>query len=315
MEIMRVSVDNLDHEFGLTLESHKQGVKDEFERRLVRLWRAGFLPHKICLCLNINADTLSSELEYLDCKGVELTPNYKTQEELVIESKSSDKHSKFKDDLLRRDYLFFSICSASFSNSDLSLILDVPYHYVNQLKVETHGVVNLKEKQHSVDDRNKQLCEEYKGRKEEYGIFSKLSKKYNMSRRNIDFILHDAGLRILNTKKPKDKEVTNKKQLEIAKKFSDILAEDSLSVNQIINVLGDEYNVSASHVLSIAKRSGAYQSLRAKTAPGTTDKRNKEIVKKSIERVGEDDLIKSLSNEYGLSERSIDRIIRYGKNR
>lgn len=307
MQTMRIKSADLNLDFGLTLKEQVNGAQVDFERRLTRMWRTGHLPHKVCAWLNLTSDAYCTEISLLNTKGVNLSPDNASDADRVIYAQKNLGTTKSLNADISRDFRFYFALSNAPTKHEVAALLEVPYHYLQHLSKENKNAMPKKE----IIDlpvRDKELSDEYVLRINEYGIITKLSKKYNMSRKNVDLILARAGVKDV---KPEKTTVTNEKHLEIVEIYKEMkLSAPNLNMHKITSAIASTNSMSSSQVLNILKKAGAYKPVENKTE--NISDRNIRMTSRYhdlIKTKNRADTVNTLMSEYKLSHRSVYRII------
>ncbi|MCG3884546.1 hypothetical protein I3271_07575 [Photobacterium leiognathi] len=160
-----------------------------FERRLVRMWKYGYLPSKICKVLDISGSLFSNELDRLDDAGFDLTKAgsnipFATVDNPDVRKMIFDDARFYKSTLNRRyipeqDVPYLVMCA----NEEISKIM------------EEFSVTNDEQQPEQREERNTLIIQDYLDMKGKRGVISVLSKKYGLSRKMIDNILNSANVK------------------------------------------------------------------------------------------------------------------------
>lgn len=276
VSIKRVKGSNIDLAHGLTLEKQTEGAKIDYERRIIDLWNSGTLPHIIEKIMNISAVTLSAELKHYHSAGVNLHKKQVSNEQRAILLREG--RLSFSREHSERDYQFYISRHPDFKITELAAVLGIPLSLLKSIINLLKNSLPVETKKQSIILRDKEICSEYQARCNERGIITKLSTKYNLSRRSIDIILVKAGLKNVKIKRPQ--KLTDK-QLNIVKDYNESdFSQKEITPNSIMTKIGIVYNVSSSYVHKTLSQAGIIEVTKKRLTNEELEIRNDLITNK-----------------------------------
>lgn len=250
-----------------TLEAQVSAISS-FERRLIRCWRVGLLPHEITGLLSISNNTLVNKLESLSNAGVELSPDTRSEAQYLLDAgntktKQRVPHGQLVD--MVEDYFFYA--GFGVRPCVIALLLECPQHYLNFLASKSQTL--RKRQKEDLQQRNKSIVSAFKARRHEVGIKSSLAKEFGLSRKSIDLILEAEGIDHKLTKgKPR------KRSKKVALRYKEIseryvgLFVDGKPTRGIMSKVAGEYGIMTGTLLNILKDQGVYQSINRRQECG-----------------------------------------------
>lgn len=241
MKIARVT--GIDMDFGLTLESQEEGIQFNFERRLKRLWEIGLLPSKLCQIFNITLKHLSDELDRIDVEQGGLKVDSRQQADFAIDAAKNRKRKDNTElELTIRDLQWFDSLNTPVTQDEMARYFGMQAQSLSHLKRKDKLCMAPVTTKDERSDRDSLIRRDYVTACEEgkkHGVYSRLAKKYELSRKMIDLILGD--IKVVDT--PKPRKINAKTTLKRQKVYQAYLdrKDSGASLNVLANELAKEF--------------------------------------------------------------------------
>lgn len=177
-----------------TLDGQEKAIS-VYERRLIRLWRVGFLPHEICAFLGVSKASFVDKLESLSLQGVDLSPDHRCEpcfSKSVVDVSQRQCVSDGRFTRLLEDYCFY--VDRGVKSLLIARLLECPQHYLKILKSKAGEPCRPVAPKLPKKERDKRICSAFLNRKGERGLKSSLAREFELSCKSIDLILADAGI-------------------------------------------------------------------------------------------------------------------------
>lgn len=234
-----------------------------FERRLIRCWRVGLLPHEITGLLSITNNNLVNKLKSLSSAGVDLSPDTRTEAQYLNEAGNAETKQRVSNEQLADMVEDFDLyTNYGIRNCIIALLLECPQHYLQFVKSKSRTV--RKSQKADVQFRNKSIVSAFKSRRGEVGIKSSLAKEFGLSRRAIDFILEEEMIdhRLTKRKPRKRSDKVTDRYREISERYVALFVDGKAKRGTVSKVAG-EYGITTPGLIRILKDQGVYQPTNA----------------------------------------------------
>lgn len=178
------------------------------ERRLTRLYRCHYPPHKICEWLDLTPKKFVEYIQELIEKGVCLSFDSRTNEDFK-DTKPPSKMTTGEFNDLVEDNKFYTSCGLTMAERVLLL---------KQTRSRIRDIEHKEPKLTVIDnsERDKQIAEVFLNTETKKGLKAELAKTWNLSRKSIDLILEKQGIEPITSTKRQSKPRSSKAPLIVS---------------------------------------------------------------------------------------------------